>query len=84
MTKACLLYQSSARKKGYDLSVFYVVFRDILRKSNNLDIWFCDLSVGPWNDQSQSRKFCLGMHVVDRSVHGVSSEGFHKTRLRLA
>ena len=36
-----------------------------------------------WNDQSQSRKFGLGMHVLERSVDGVSQEEFHKITLRL-
>lgn len=67
MSKTSLLYQSSARKKGYNLSVFYIV----LRKSNNLDIRFCDLFVGPWNDQSLNGKFGFSMHAIDRSVDGV-------------
>ena len=36
-----------------------------------------------WNDQSQTRKFGLGMHVLERSVDGVSQEEFHKITLRL-
>ena len=53
---SCILHQSSERKKGYNLSVFYVV----LRQYNNLDMRFCDLSVGQWNDQSL-KKFGLSM-----------------------
>lgn len=71
---SCILHQSSARKKGSNLSVFYVV----LRQYNNLDMrGFCDLSVGPWNDQSP-KMFGFSMHAVERSVDGLYQKNFIK------